>query len=393
MDSSTFSIGQHPILNKENNTNNKIKQGRNILKQYLQEIGCTDTLIDVRSSRLRNLLGLKSLGTNQQGNSSGQSGETLDILTATNLLNTQHLLNQLNYPSDSVTNILNANQQLLQLSNIHNLPKDKKKIPTNVVNINGTYQGQLNGTSDVQKMLQLSETDAQSMLMMTNLDFMNTEGQTVNNVGANSNKGGKNLSDEDEEMAEEEFSGRSKIENGNKANEQQLSDAETEDALKEFSFLSNESSSNDESDWSVDKAQLLKMTEQYKKDRKSTKSAKQQHQQQIQQQQQQQNQQTLTSNNANSNQRPNRATLQAMIANLNEASESSQQQQTQLNKVEKNDSESPPSTNIPFTNPKIFPEEDESNLGELSRISVGNSSFNNSLNMSGISDETITEVR
>lgn len=55
---------------------------------------------------------------------------------------------------------------------------------------------------------------------------------------------------------------------------QQLDDAETEDALKEFSFLSNEASEDsssdagsDGSDWNVDKDQLNKLTEQYKRDR------------------------------------------------------------------------------------------------------------------------------
>ena len=59
-DHSSFSIAAHPILNKENNNINNNKQGRQILKQYLQEIGYTDTIIDVRSARLRTLLGLKS---------------------------------------------------------------------------------------------------------------------------------------------------------------------------------------------------------------------------------------------------------------------------------------------------------------------------------------------
>lgn len=49
-------------------------------------------------------------------------------------------------------------------------------------------------------------------------------------------------------------------------------DPETEDALKEFSFLSNENTdesedNSDGSDWNVDKDQLNKLTEQYKKER------------------------------------------------------------------------------------------------------------------------------
>lgn len=34
------------------------KQGRQLIKQYLQEIGCTDAILDVRSNRVRSLLGL-----------------------------------------------------------------------------------------------------------------------------------------------------------------------------------------------------------------------------------------------------------------------------------------------------------------------------------------------
>ncbi|KAG8311142.1 hypothetical protein J6590_048733 [Homalodisca vitripennis] len=36
------------------------KQGRQLLRQYLQEIGYTDTIIDVRSNRVRSLLGLNN---------------------------------------------------------------------------------------------------------------------------------------------------------------------------------------------------------------------------------------------------------------------------------------------------------------------------------------------
>ncbi|XP_015919059.1 striatin-3 isoform X2 [Parasteatoda tepidariorum] len=41
-----------------NNSNVSWRQGRQLLRQYLQEIGYTDTIIDVRSARVRTLLGL-----------------------------------------------------------------------------------------------------------------------------------------------------------------------------------------------------------------------------------------------------------------------------------------------------------------------------------------------
>ncbi|GIY61820.1 striatin-3 [Caerostris extrusa] len=40
------------------NSNVSWRQGRQLLRQYLQEIGYTDTIIDVRSARVRTLLGL-----------------------------------------------------------------------------------------------------------------------------------------------------------------------------------------------------------------------------------------------------------------------------------------------------------------------------------------------
>ncbi|NXH50755.1 STRN3 protein, partial [Sitta europaea] len=36
------------------------KQGRQLLRQYLQEVGYTDTILDVRSQRVRSLLGLSN---------------------------------------------------------------------------------------------------------------------------------------------------------------------------------------------------------------------------------------------------------------------------------------------------------------------------------------------
>merc|ERR1712071_644798 len=42
------------------NSNVNWRQGRQLLRQYLQEIGYTDTIIDVRSNRVRSLLGLNS---------------------------------------------------------------------------------------------------------------------------------------------------------------------------------------------------------------------------------------------------------------------------------------------------------------------------------------------
>lgn len=41
-------------------SNTTWRQGRQMLRQYLQEIGYTDTIIDVRSNRVRSLLGMNN---------------------------------------------------------------------------------------------------------------------------------------------------------------------------------------------------------------------------------------------------------------------------------------------------------------------------------------------
>jgi hypothetical protein len=49
------------------------RQGRQLLRQYLQELGYTEAIIDVRSNRVRSLLGLEggSEGGQQQENGNG----------------------------------------------------------------------------------------------------------------------------------------------------------------------------------------------------------------------------------------------------------------------------------------------------------------------------------
>ena len=204
LENNTFSIGQHPILNKENSTINTTKQGRQLLKQYLQEIGYTDTIIDVRSSRLRALLGIKASNNNANN---GQSQEMDVLASATNALNTNNNNNQL----DSIVSLINGNKQLLLNTNSAN--KRANLSPTNQ-NSQSPQQhqqpmvnGQLN-TSDVQKMLKLSESDPHSMLMMTNLDLItNQNDSNAASSGSNATSGGINNSNfnaDDEEMNDDD---------------------------------------------------------------------------------------------------------------------------------------------------------------------------------------------
>jgi striatin 1/3/4 len=327
----------------------------------------------VRTSKLRALLGLKP----NSGNSNGQATDPIDILTsATNALNNNQL--------DPLNSIINGNKQLLQFSS-------NKKSPPSLSNNTTQLNGSLN-TTEVEKMLKLTESDANSMLMMTNLDLITNQiDSRMNNNMINKQ------TDEDEEMSEEEqhTSVNTKLINQNgvkQQQQQQVNDSDTENALNEFSFLTNEPSSDDQSDWNYGEEKMSKLKEEYIKDRKAKTK-------QSQSQSGAQQQQSLTSHTVSS-QRPNRNALQAMIANLNESNEQ-QKPDTIANKI---DASSDPANNSSSTttsqklnsfsfpnSPKIFEDDafaSDASLGELSRISVNNSN----ISLSGINDETIIDA-
>ena len=327
----------------------------------------------MRTSKLRALLGLKP----NSGNSNGQATDPIDILTsATNALNNNQL--------DPLNSIINGNKQLLQFSS-------NKKSPPSLSNNTTQLNGSLN-TTEVEKMLKLTESDANSMLMMTNLDLITNQiDSRMNNNMINKQ------TDEDEEMSEEEqhTSVNTKLINQNgvkQQQQQQVNDSDTENALNEFSFLTNEPSSDDQSDWNYGEEKMSKLKEEYIKDRKAKTK-------QSQSQSGAQQQQSLTSHTVSS-QRPNRNALQAMIANLNESNEQ-QKPDTIANKI---DASSDPANNSSSTttsqklnsfsfpnSPKIFEDDafaSDASLGELSRISVNNSN----ISLSGINDETIIDA-
>jgi len=52
-------------INSEGANSRAVSQGRTLLRQYLQEIGYSDTIIDVRSNRVRSILGLSKLDSRQ----------------------------------------------------------------------------------------------------------------------------------------------------------------------------------------------------------------------------------------------------------------------------------------------------------------------------------------
>merc|ERR1719348_2244681 len=69
-----------PALEQSDNiiavTNSNWRQGRQLLRQYLQEIGYTDTIIDVRSNRVRSLLGLQGDQENETNQNLANGAET-----------------------------------------------------------------------------------------------------------------------------------------------------------------------------------------------------------------------------------------------------------------------------------------------------------------------------
>jgi striatin 1/3/4 len=279
------------ILNQHTNSNG-IKNGRQLLKQYLQEIGYTDTIIDIRSTRLRTLLTNQPITTTNNNHNNNHNHSDDDNI------NSKKLLKSIN------------DQQLLNLNNNNN---------NMIVDIDINEDDEIDQSND-----QLNVT-------------------TINRAFHKQHQNGGDSS--------------------SSSSSSSYDDSETEDALKEFSFLTNENSTtisgggsgeelvND--DWNVNKEQLNKLTEQYKKDRKN-KTIKGG----IQQQQQQQNDSNLF-------QRPNRSILQAMIANLNDNNN---------NNSNENDKSSLTEPQQQQQQQKItFNLDDTSlNLGELSRISVNN---------------------
>jgi len=60
-----------------NNSNLSWRQGRKLLRQYLEEIGYTDTIIDVRSQRVRSILGLQNRGENDNDQMNNVAGTDL----------------------------------------------------------------------------------------------------------------------------------------------------------------------------------------------------------------------------------------------------------------------------------------------------------------------------
>ncbi|XP_048732375.1 striatin-3-like isoform X6 [Ostrea edulis] len=196
------------------------RQGRHLLRQYLQEIGYTDTIIDVRSARVRSLLGLQAHAAESEAEGA------------------QPAIGQMNGEVSS--------------KRVNDQSKARgKKVPASLVDS--------------------ALLDSEASVLAT-LDFLGQDGMEDDD----------NLSDEDDGLAADEESEvkhvkkRPKIQNVD--NIAMIDDdTETEEALAEFDFLVEEAENgavqNDKDEWDVDQRLIDRLKDQYKKERKGLKSS------------------------------------------------------------------------------------------------------------------------
>ncbi|KAK2181776.1 hypothetical protein NP493_382g02052 [Ridgeia piscesae] len=240
------------VVNRAN-SNTTWRQGRQLLRQYLQEIGYTDTIIDVRSSRVRQLLGLQPLGDATDENRPMVNGET-----------------GVKRPSEGQGRTPN------------------KKGPTSMAEN------------------ALMESEASVLATFDFLGNVNTV-DDEENLSDGEVEDGTAADDESDERLEKRKA-KAVVENESMV-EDVMADAETEEALAEFDFLVSESGegagearsqgdgtewekkdlSGGVEEWGVDQQLISKLKEQYQRERQIGKKGMQ---------------------------RPKRSTLQAMLANL-----------------------------------------------------------------------------
>ncbi|KAK2707634.1 striatin-3-like isoform X2 [Artemia franciscana] len=205
------------------------RQGRQLLRQYLQEIGYTDTIIDIRSNRVKSLLGLNN-------------NEKEEVM------------------QNNLTNAL-VSMNCTQIAQ----KKEQQQADTK------RNQGQGKPPNIVEKILMDTENS-----VMSSFDFLSGE-QVVD----------EDDDDDDDEDEDLEDPSLPKIKTGilSSGNLVEDMDNETEEVLNEFSFLSGEDEANDGSketsewalfkpgsdsngtDWSVNVDHIAQLKEQYRRDR------------------------------------------------------------------------------------------------------------------------------
>lgn len=199
-----------------NNSNVSWQKGRQLLRQYLQEIGYTDTIIDVRSSRVRTLLGLSP--NNMDANEKQTTFTTIN---------------------DHINKGVNDTQ-------IRRIPG--KKFPNSIT--------------------ENALLDAEASVLAT-FDFLASETADMDDDedGFSDEIDECNMADEDEHLEKRMKSKPQGIGNDTVATrvDEVMRDAETEEVLSEFDFLGPDSaegagearSQGDGSDWGVQGGPLL----------------------------------------------------------------------------------------------------------------------------------------
>ncbi|XP_077993936.1 striatin-3-like isoform X2 [Glandiceps talaboti] len=244
------------------NSQVNFRQGRQLLRQYLQEIGYTDTILDVRSSRVRSLLGLS---------------------------------NESNTPNLDVEN--------QNIGPIVNGDSDGKPIKE------GEQQTGTKRTTEKKRISSAGGILDNEASVLSTFDFLSSE--TMEDEGEDDSDGGS-ADDESEDRDVANKMGtiikkkKTMIGNESMAGMEEVlaADAETEEVLAEFDFLVQEAGEGAGEEWaldkkgdlsptgeewgSVDQSVINKLKEEYKKARKGKKQV----------------------------QRPKRSTLQSMLANL-----------------------------------------------------------------------------
>ncbi|XP_025103843.1 striatin-3-like isoform X8 [Pomacea canaliculata] len=194
-------------VSTSSNSTSSWRQGRQLLRQYLQEIGYTDTIIDVRSARVRSLLGLQPISGDNE--------------------------------TESQPALVNGEQQ-----------PGKREGPGKRIGLK-----KIPGTGPIDNAL----LDTENAVMST-FDFLageNVVDEDDENL-SDENEDGMAADDESEERLERKGIKIKVVGNESMAGEDLLDDPETEEALAEFDFLVSESGegagearSHDSSDWGV----------------------------------------------------------------------------------------------------------------------------------------------
>ncbi|CAB4022537.1 Hypothetical predicted protein, partial [Paramuricea clavata] len=192
------------------------RQGRQLLRQYLQEIGYTDAILDVRSSRARSLLGLTS---NDQANKAklGEPAKTNhvnDSEAATS--NKPGPVRIASAPTGKDVNIA-----------IKSLPRD-------------------------------SEDTTNEEEAISNFDFLQNEGEDENVNEEDDGDDGGNADDESDDR-EDEVKERRVVKKAKQDDfdETVIGDPETDQVLAEFDFLADENKSDISDNDSQNKEQEL----------------------------------------------------------------------------------------------------------------------------------------